>query len=133
MAYTALRYAGAAYLLYLAWEIARSGPLEPGAVATGRPLTFWQAAAFQWINPKGWVIAVGAAASYAAVAPFPWSAALTSGLFGLFGIVSSVVWVLFGQSLQRWLSSPGAIRLFNWTMAALLVASLYPVLVDIKP
>lgn len=56
--YTVLKYAGAMYLLYLAWKIAMSGPLESGA-QRGRPFTFMQAALFQWVNPKAWVMAVG--------------------------------------------------------------------------
>lgn len=130
-AYTVLKYVGAAYLLYLAWAIANSGQLEPGGVGGGKPLTFLQAAAFQWVNPKAWVMAIGASASYAAVAPFPWNAALMAGLFGVLGFVSSGVWVVFGLSLRRILTSPRAVRTFNWTMAALLVVSLYPVVRDL--
>jgi threonine/homoserine/homoserine lactone efflux protein len=132
-AYSILKYAGAAYLLYLAWHIARSGPIEAGGDAAGQPLTFLQAAAFQWVNPKAWVMAVGGVTAYAAVAPFPWNAGVTAALFAAIGLLSSGAWVLFGQSLKRLLSTPRTVRLFNWAMAALLVASLYPVLWDLKP
>jgi threonine/homoserine/homoserine lactone efflux protein len=62
--YDVLRYTGAAYLLWLAWKIARAGPVVEGP-SGGRPMTFCQAAAFQWINPKAWVIVVGAVGTYA--------------------------------------------------------------------
>lgn len=130
-AYTALKYAGAAYLLYLAWHIAGAGPVE-GGDATGTPMTFLQAAAFQWVNPKAWVMAVGAVTTYAAIASFPWNAAVIAGLFAALGVVSSGVWVVFGQALRRLLSTPKAVRVFNWTMAALLVMSLYPVLWELR-
>jgi threonine/homoserine/homoserine lactone efflux protein len=77
--YTVLKFAGAAYLVYLAWLIARSGPAESGK--GGRPLTFLQAAAFQWVNAKALVMAVGAVSTYAAVAAFPGNVGLISGVF----------------------------------------------------
>ena len=126
-AYTVLKYAGAAYLLYLAWQIATSGPVEDGETR-GRPITFLEAAAFQWLNPKGWVMAVGAVSAYAAVAPFPLNVALIASLFGTFGIVSSATWLGFGTGLKRLLRSPRAVRAVNIVMALLLVASLWPIL-----
>ena len=64
LAYTVLRYAGAAYLLYLAWKIANSGPMSATDPQSRKPLGFWGAAAFQWVNPKAWVMAVGAITTY---------------------------------------------------------------------
>lgn len=128
-AYTVLKYAGAAYLLYLAWQIATAGEFEEGA-ASGQPITFLQAAAFQWLNPKGWVMAVGAVSTYAAVAAFPFNMLLMAGLFGSLGILSSATWLGFGTGLKRILTSPGAVRAVNITMALLLVASLWPILAD---
>ncbi len=128
-AYTVLKYAGAAYLLYLAWQIATAGEIEEGA-ASGRPITFLQAAAFQWLNPKGWVMAVGAVSTYAAVAAFPFNMLLMAGLFGSLGVLSSASWLGFGTGLKRLLTSPRAVRAVNITMALLLVASLWPILAD---
>ena len=124
-AYTVLKYAGAAYLLYLAWQIATAGEFEEGA-ASGQPITFLEAAAFQWLNPKGWVMAVGAVSTYAAVTAFPFNMLLMAGLFGSLGILSSATWLGFGTRLKRVLTSPGAVRAVNVTMALLLVASLWP-------
>jgi threonine/homoserine/homoserine lactone efflux protein len=128
-AYTVLKYAGAAYLLYLAWQIATAGEFEEGA-ASGQPITFLEAAAFQWLNPKGWVMAVGAVSTYAAVTAFPFNMLLMAGLFGSLGILSSATWLGFGTGLKRVLTSPGAVRAVNVTMALLLVASLWPIVAD---
>jgi len=128
--YTVLKYAGAAYLLYLAWQIATAGPIEEGGEARGRPITFLEAAAFQWLNPKGWVMAVGAVSAYAGVAVFPVNVALMAFLFGSLGILSSATWLGFGTGLKQMLASPRAVRAVNIVMALLLVASLWPIVAD---
>jgi threonine/homoserine/homoserine lactone efflux protein len=124
-----LKYAGAAYLVYLAVAIARSGPVASGD-GTSRPLTFLEAALFQWINVKGWVIAIGTITAYAALASYPWNILTMAVLLLVLGLSSSVAWTLFGSSLQSLVRSPVAVRVFNWVMAALLLASLYPVLTE---
>lgn len=128
--YTVMQWTGVAYMLYLAWAIARSGPIDAGGESSGRPLTFLEAAAFQWINPKAWVMAVGAMSTYASIASFPSNVIVISGLFGVLGVLSAGAWVLFGEALRRLLTRPSAVRLFNMGMALLLVASLLPVLID---
>lgn len=125
--YVVLKYAGAVYLLYLAWEIAVSQPPERLSESAGRPIGFLQAAAFQWVNPKAWVMAVGAVSTYATVAPFPLNVAVIAALYCVLGVASSGMWLGFGVALQRVLKNPSAIRAFNITMALLLVASLYPI------
>lgn len=127
--HTVLKYAGAAYLAYLAAVIATARPAAaPGQSLTGRPMTFLGAALFQWVNVKGWVIAVGAVTAYAAIASYPLNMMLLSLLLFAVGLTSSVAWVLLGTSLQPLVRSPRAVRVFNLVMAALLLASLYPVL-----
>lgn len=128
--YAVLKYAGAAYLLYLAWAIATSGPMEDAEGSTGRPMTFIEAALFQWVNPKAWVMAVGAMSAYAGVAAFPWNVIIITALFGLLGLPSCGAWVLFGSALRRVLTNATAVRAFNIAMALALVASLWPVLAD---
>lgn len=128
--YVALKYAGAAYLLYLAWQIAVSAPPAPGGKAAGRPIGFLQAAAFQWVNPKAWVMAVGAVSTYAAVAPFPLNMIVIAALYCVLGFASSGTWLGFGTALQRFLKDRRAVRAFNIVMALLLVASLYPIFAD---
>jgi threonine/homoserine/homoserine lactone efflux protein len=126
---TILKYAGAAYLIYLAIAIAFSGPPKPGEAA-GRPMTFWGAAVFQWVNVKGWVIVIGTITAYAAIARFPLNVAIQSGLCLPIGVVSTATWTPFGSALRPVLKSERAVRAFNLLMALLLLASLYPVFTD---
>ena len=127
---TILKYAGIAYLIYLAAVIAMSGAVTPGEDSRAAPMTFWGAALFQWVNVKGWVMAIGVITAYSAVASFPWNIAMQAALMFVMGALSSVVWALFGSSLRPVLSSPRAVRAFNIVMALLLLASLYPVFMD---
>lgn len=127
--YTVLKYAGAAYLLYLAWKIANSGDVEEGQ-ARGKPMTFLQAAAFQWVNPKAWVMAVGVIATYTPQAGFFANLVIATMVCGIVNLPSIGIWVTFGTALRRVLHRPGAIRAFNIVMALLLVASLYPVVLE---
>lgn len=125
--YVVLRYAGAAYLLWLAWSIARAGPMT-GRQAGGRPMTFWQAAAFQWVNPKAWIMVVGAVTTYAPRDGFGRNVAVLAVLLGLVNLPSICVWAGCGTALRPFLSHPGRARAFNWAMALLLALSLLPVL-----
>ncbi|TYO65327.1 LysE family translocator [Bradyrhizobium hipponense] len=125
-----LKYAGAAYLVYLAAVIALSGPATPGEASGRGPMTFWGAAMFQWINAKGWVIVIGTITAYAAIAQFPLNIAIQTLVSLLVGAVSTVVWALFGTALRPVLTSERLVRVFNILMAILLLASLYPVFMD---
>ena len=127
---TILKYAGAAYLLYLAAAIAMSGPVKPDQDSRRGPMTFWGAAMFQWINVKGWVMVIGTITAYAGIASFPWNITIQVMLSLLLGVVSCSAWALFGSALRPILTSPRAIRAFNIVMAVLLLASLYPVFMD---
>jgi threonine/homoserine/homoserine lactone efflux protein len=127
---TILKYAGIAYLLYLAGAIALSEPVTPDQGRRGGPMTFWGAVMFQWINVKGWVMVIGTITAYAAIAAFPWNIAIQVALSLVLGAVSCTVWALFGSSLRPLLKSRAAVRTFNIVMALLLLASLYPVLND---
>lgn len=127
--YWVLKYAGAAYLLYLAWVIGTSSKVEEGKKKS-RPLTFIEGAAFQWINAKGWIIALGAITTYAALTSFPLNVVLLSALFALMGTASSAAWTAFGSGLRRFLKDARHVRVFNIVMALLLVASLYPVFAE---
>jgi threonine/homoserine/homoserine lactone efflux protein len=129
--YTVLKYAGAAYLIYLAWQIATSGPPDEGEAAREKAITFMQAAAFQWLNPKGWMIALGAVSTYAAVAAFPANIGIIAFLFGALGVLSSATWLGFGTGLKRLLTSPRAVRAVNVTMALLLIGSLWPLMSEL--
>lgn len=128
--YTVLKFAGAAYLLYLAWLIANAGPVMNDEGPRGRPFSFLQAAAFQWINVKGWVMAIGAVTTYAAIARFPLNVVLIAAIFAGLGLLSSWTWLLFGTGLRRVVRDPSAVRVFNVTMALTLAASLIPVFLE---
>ena len=127
---TILKYAGAAYLIYLAAAIAISGAAPSGQGNRRGPMTFWGAAVFQWINAKGWVMVIGTITAYAAIASFPWNILIQTAISLVMGTLSTVAWALFGTSLRPLLSSPMAVRAFNIVMAVLLLASLYPVFMD---
>ncbi|QWG14541.1 LysE family translocator [Bradyrhizobium sediminis] len=127
---TVLKYAGVAYLVYLAAAIAMSGPVAPDQDDRRGPMTFWGAAMFQWINAKGWVMVIGTITAYAGIAGFPWNIVIQVMLSLLLGTLSCAAWALFGSALRPVLTSPKAVRAFNIVMAALLLASLWPVFMD---
>jgi threonine/homoserine/homoserine lactone efflux protein len=126
--YTLLRYAGAAYLLYLAWNIARSGPASEDTEGKGKPLGFWGAAAFQWVNPKAWVMAIGAISTYTPLQGYTTNVVIIATVFALINAPSVGAWAGFGSVLRNVLRDRRWLRVFNFGMAALLVISLYPLL-----
>ena len=127
---TILKYAGVAYLIYLAAVIAMSKPVDPDQQKGRGPMTFWGAAMFQWVNAKGWVMVIGTITAYAAIAAFPLNIVIQVVLSLILGAVSCTTWALFGTALRPLLTSPTAVRAFNIVMALLLLASLYPVFMD---
>lgn len=124
----ALRWAGAAYLLWLAWHIAVARPAEPGGASRGRPLGFVQAALFQWVNPKAWVIAAGAVVTYTSGRDLLAQAAIMTVIFLFCTFAFVAMWCGIGTGAAHVLGSPRALRRFNWAMAALLVLSIVPML-----
>ena len=123
---TVLKVVSIAYLLYLATKIATAAPIEKGATA-GTPMTLLQAALFQWVNPKAWTMAVTAVTVYTPDHTLT-SIAVVALVFGTLNLPSIGSWTFLGQQMARILTNPRRMVLFNWTMALLLVASLYPVL-----
>jgi threonine/homoserine/homoserine lactone efflux protein len=124
-ALTLLKAASVAYMLWLAWKIAHAGVPGEGRVKP-QPMTFLQAAAFQWVNPKAWAMALGAVSAYV-TQPSVAAYALVAVIFAGVNLPSVSLWAAAGQGLRRWLQGPGRLRAFNWTMAGLLVLSLWPV------
>jgi threonine/homoserine/homoserine lactone efflux protein len=123
------RWVGAAWLVWLAWKIATAPP--PGEGGRRRVLGFFGAAAFQWINPKAWLIAVGAAGAY--LLPDQSLAQQLARIFVVFlavGMPCLLVWALLGSGAARVLRSQAQLRAFNVAMAGLLVLSLIPVLIE---
>ncbi|WOI57324.1 LysE family translocator [Palleronia sp. LCG004] len=126
--YTLLTVLSLAYLLYLAWRIARAAPPDQ-AEAVGRPLSFLQAALFQWVNPKAWAMGLSAVTIYAADRSVP-AVLIVAATFGVVSMPCISLWTLLGGQVRRVLSSPFVLRLFNWIMAALLILSLLPTLIN---
>jgi threonine/homoserine/homoserine lactone efflux protein len=122
----ALKWVSVAYLLWLAWHLANAAAPE-GKGASGRPMTFLGAAAFQWVNPKAWTMSLGAVAAYAPEAT-PVNVAIVAAVFAAVNLPSVSVWTVAGEQVRRFLTSPARLRAFNWTMAGLLVLSLWPVI-----
>lgn len=128
--HAALKYAGAAYMLWLAWRLSRAGPAGDDAPARGRPMGFLGAAAFQWVNPKAWVMVLTATATYAGADGGAAGVLLIALVFGAVNLPCVGVWTAFGASLRRALSRPAVRRRFNAAMALLLVASLWPLVAE---
>jgi threonine/homoserine/homoserine lactone efflux protein len=132
MVHGIMKWLGVAYLLWLAFAIATAKPKAGGSedVAT-RPLTFWQAALFQWINPKAWIIVAGAIATYTLPGRDSTASSLVlATILLVVSLMTSAGWTAIGVGVSRVLATPGSLRFFNWTMAALLVASLIPIILD---
>jgi threonine/homoserine/homoserine lactone efflux protein len=125
--YTAMKYLGAAYLLWLAWKIAMSTPSASGE-NTAQPLSFFQAAGFQWINPKGWTMAVAALSTYTIPTSYLFGVAIVALTFMFTGVGSSFTWVLFGTGLRNALTDPRWFRMINIALACTLIISLVPML-----
>ncbi|UVO53478.1 LysE family translocator [Sphingomonas sp. SUN039] len=119
-----LKVVSAAYLVWLAWKIALSpAPATVDGDSSGRPMTFMQAALFQWVNPKAWTMALTAIAVYAGSR----SVIAVLGVAAVFGAINLPtvgVWAVMGQYLRRWMTDDTRRRVFNWGMAVLLVGSL---------
>lgn len=124
----ALKVTGGAYLLYLAWRIASSRSLGAKGDGGARPMTFAEAAAFQWVNPKAWMMAVTAMAIYTSPQAPVLSVFLVALAFTLVNFPSVSTWAGFGVALRGFLVDPVRLRWFNIAMGLLLVASLWPML-----
>jgi threonine/homoserine/homoserine lactone efflux protein len=125
--HTALEVFAVLYLLWLAWKIGTAHPATPEAPVAARPITFLQAAAFQWVNPKAWMMVISALTFYAADESLG-AVLLVAAVFGAINLPCISVWTVLGQEMRRVLTSPARLRAFNVTMAVLLVATLWPIL-----
>jgi threonine/homoserine/homoserine lactone efflux protein len=126
--YTVLKYAGAAYMLYLAWKIATSKPATANSDSDAKPLSFLQMALFQWVNPKGWIMAVTALSAYTTANSYYTGVAVVVATFVFMGFTSASAWALFGAGLKQVMTDVRYYRAINFGLAVLLVASLVPML-----
>jgi len=124
--YTILKVLSVGFLLYLAWKIANAAP-PADTEDRGKPFSFLQACAFQWVNPKGWAMALTAISVYT---PTQGVAAIltTAMIFGAINLPACSTWMFVGQQMRHFLTTPKRLRIFNIVMALLLIASLYPML-----
>jgi threonine/homoserine/homoserine lactone efflux protein len=123
-----IKILGVTYLLYLSWLIANSSNKIEGKQLS-RPFSFIQAAAFQWVNPKGWIMAVGAIATFTLPAEDMTAQVLTiASVFLCVAFPCAIVWLTFGVALKRILKNERQQKIFNITMALLLVASIIPMI-----
>jgi threonine/homoserine/homoserine lactone efflux protein len=126
--YTVMKFAGGAYLVWIAWKIGTSRTLSEKKEGEVAPMSFLSAAAFQWINPKAWVMAVTAMATYTIPELYLGSVLIVGVAFAAVNFPSVSTWAGFGSALRNWLSDPVRLKWFNITMAVLLVLSLWPML-----
>ncbi|MCX5493543.1 LysE family translocator [Kaistia dalseonensis] len=124
-----LKYVAFAYLLYLAWKLANAGRHDASGARVGKPMSFTAAALFQWVNPKAWMMAIGAMALYVPAGGDVLHAVLLLVLvFASTALPSASVWCLFGTGIARFLDSERRVAIFNAVMALLLVVSMVPTL-----
>lgn len=126
-AMTVLKVVSVVYMVWLAWKIAHASAPKGRAAEGGKPFSFLQAAAFQWVNPKAWAMALGSISAYAGNGGMG-SVLSVAVVFVVVNMPSVTLWAAMGGALRQWLQSPARLRVFNWTMAALLLVSLVPVL-----
>ena len=126
ISHTILTVLSVGYMLWLAFRIANAAAPETGT-AKRKPFSFLQAALFQWVNPKAWTMGLTAITLYAPDRSLT-TITMVALVFGAINLPSVSTWTVLGQQLSRVLASPARLRAFNWTMAVLLVASLWPVL-----
>lgn len=133
--YDVVRFAGAVYMVWMAWSLACARPqfqeqaaIEQSAQNEPKPLGFWGAVLFQWVNPKAWVMAVTIMSAYVPPGVGLLQIAPLGLMFAVLGFPCSSVWVGFGSALRSYLQEPFRMRVFNCTMAAALLLSLYPML-----
>ena len=130
LSYTVLKIFSVVYLVYLAWKIAtaESATGSSDGKATGSPLTFLQAAAFQWVNPKAWAMALTAISVYAVTEDQFLGVLVIALMFCAVNLPSCGCWVVLGTQLRRLLTNPVRLRVFNITCSVLLLGSLHPIL-----
>jgi threonine/homoserine/homoserine lactone efflux protein len=126
-----IKVLGIVYLLYLAWLIASSSPVSLEG-RKSKPLSFTQAALFQWVNPKAWVVATGAVSAYTSVSSDIFTQVIFIALaFLIVAIPSLGTWLIFGVGIKKYLKSPKHQKVFNLSMALLLIVSVLPVLIKL--
>ena len=129
--YAVLKITSVVYMLWLAWKIAMSSPISSRVHdATARPMTFLQACAFQWVNPKGWTMCLTAVSAFTVPAQYLVSLLAVVAAYFVVNLPSVSAWTVFGVSLRGLLADPKRVQIFNLAMAIALLASLWPVVAE---
>lgn len=122
-----LKIAALIYIAYLSWQTAFSKALDSGKSKKARPMTFIEAALFQWVNPKAWVMGLTAITLYVSTEHPILSVMIISLVFGLTNIPCQSAWTAFGVALRSFLADPLRLKIFNFTMGTLLILSVIPI------
>lgn len=120
-----LKIVGAIYLTYLAWKIS-SASSALGSSDIRNPITFIKAALFQWVNPKAWVISIGAISTFTVQSNIVGSIIVIIAMYFFMGLLAMGIWLKLGSTLQRFLNSGKYRRIFNVSMGILLMLSIVP-------
>ncbi len=120
-----VKWAGIVYLLFIAWQLARPYAAGSGIRDRGvmKPLSFWQSAAFQYANPKAWMLAMATTGSFMASGATIAGIAIIVSVFSIAAIGSVTVWAWLGAALRNWLAVGSRMRIFNVAMGVLLAAT----------
>lgn len=133
--HSATKVAGLCYMLWLAWKVATSPPTldarSSGGSEDARPMTAFAGAAFQWVNPKAWAVALSATAAFSAPGGGPHRLIWLAAIFAMIAASSLTIWAAFGGMMRTLVDNPRAISAFNIAMALLLVASAAPLALDL--
>jgi threonine/homoserine/homoserine lactone efflux protein len=119
-----IKWAGSTYLLFIAWQLARPNVSSKESDGTTmQPLSFWQSAAFQYANPKAWMLAAATAGSFVTNHATFISIAIIVIVFSIAAMGSLITWAWLGAALRHWLSVDSRLRIFNLAMGVLLAAT----------
>lgn len=133
--YRILQVSALTYLLYLAWKIATASPIADADVSKKAPIPFLQAFAFQWVNPKAWVMVTAAITTYIPASTNEHYVMYLVAMAVYYSLITALctgAWMISGHAFRHLLSQPLYYRIFNVTMAILLVLSLYPIVGEMK-
>jgi threonine/homoserine/homoserine lactone efflux protein len=131
MLFTILKVIGISYLFWMAWKIASSKSDLKTNTKKSKPFTFLQAASFQWVNPKAWVMAITSTLSFITDPEHGFAQVLIIAfIYFLSGVISTNTWTLGGVYLKKLIKNELHVRIFNITMAVLIVASILPVIFE---
>ncbi len=132
----AMKWAGIFYLAWMAFALVRAAHAAQNNVRDGssnpqsKPMSFIGAAAFQWINPKAWWMAVSMSSAYLPANPSIKVVLFAVGIFVIINLPTVSLWTWLGSQMRQWLAEPKKLMLFNYVMALLLLASLIPIIFE---